>query len=152
MTDKKHIIIERPRQAEKLPVWFAVLDVDAYWCDWKLIRCGVLNEDGTPAHYGEGCWPSEECTDIEKAEPTLSGHIKWDGCMEFSAGDGASNVHVCDGPQSALEIFLAWNWLLTEAHEAMEEAGAKDSVNLMWEPLEIEETPPLPPIAEGRPN
>ncbi len=140
MSEKKHLVIARPVEGKALPRWFAILDVSEHWCDWKLVQSGVLNADGTPAHYGEGCWPSEECADIEKAEPTLSGFIKWDGCMEFRVSDGATEdrnqVHVCNGPQSTFDIFVAWNWLLAEVHKAMVEAGA-DPANMLWKPLTI---------------
>jgi hypothetical protein len=140
--EKKHIVIKRPHKEGSVPIWFAILDVSQYWCDWKLIRCGVIaTEDGHPAHYGEGCWPSEECTDIEAAEPTLSGFIKWDGCMEFCASHGTeehNQIHVCDGPASAWEMFAAWNWLLTEAHKAMVDVGA-DPNDMLWEPLDVAE-------------
>ena len=142
-SEKKRLVIQRPRAADTIPVWFAILDVEQHWCDWKLIKCGVLNEDGTPAHYGEGCWPSEECTDIEEAEPTLSGSIKWDGCMEFCVSRGTeehNQIHVCNGPASAWEIFAAWNWLLTEVHKAMVDAG-QDPNNMLWEPLNVVEEP-----------
>lgn len=139
MSDKKHLVIERPGEPNSLPRWFAILEVAEHWCDWKLIQSGVLNSDGTPAHYGEGCWPSETCTDIETAEPTLSGFIKWDGCMEFRVSDGASDdrnqVHVCNGPESAFEIFLAWNWLLTEAHKAMAAERSDKGEGMLWQPL-----------------
>jgi len=136
--EKKHLVIARTREGDRIPIWFAILDVQEHWCDWKLIECGVLNQDGTPAHYGEGCWPSKECTDIEQAEPTLSGFIKWDGCMEFCVSRGTDDhhqIHVCDGPESAFEIFLAWNWLLTEAHKAMAAARSDKGEGMLWRPL-----------------
>lgn len=142
MTDKKHLIVRRPSEGTKLlPLWFAILDVAEHWCDWKLIQCGVLDDKNQPWHYGEGCIPQDLCTDIEKAEPTLSGFIKWDGCMEFRTSDGKTElrqqVHVCHGPEGAFEIFLAWNWLLTEAHKAMVEVRGDNGEGLLWEPLQL---------------
>lgn len=145
MTDtdpKPKTIVERPvtDPTHWRPKWFAILETSQYWCDWRLIQCGVWDTDGTPLHYGEGCYPSEECTDIERAQPTLSGHIKWDGCMEFSTGGDADGdmgtVHVCDGARSVVEVMGAWLWLLSEAHAAMVKAGA---TGLMWEPVKVTE-------------
>lgn len=135
MTDEKHhSVAEMPRSDPNAwhPKWFAILDAGEYWCDFKLIKCCVWDSDGNPLHYGEGCYPSEECADIEKAEPTISGFIKWDGCMESRLGSDQFALHTCDGAGSVIEIADAWLWLLSEAHAAMTKAGRTPD----WEPEE----------------
>lgn len=136
-SDKTHVVVARPG-GESWSRWHAILDVSpgGYWCDWKLIHCEMHDSDGTPLHFGEACYADGACTDIEKAEPTFSGFVKFDGCMEFDVGgDEDRRVHVCSADQDVVEMMGAWVWLLSEAHKAMNEVGGEPGVYL-WDPAE----------------
>jgi hypothetical protein len=62
-------------------------DEDVVWVDWKLYS--VANLDGDPVVFVGDCGPTWEFTE---ASLRASGHVKWDGCHEFTVED----YHGCE--------------------------------------------------------
>lgn len=68
------------------------------WIHYTVYRIVAHLEDGTPFFNKRGYLASDDqVTQIEDAQITLEGFVKWDGCMEFEILD---DVHFC-GRRSA---------------------------------------------------
>lgn len=83
-----------------------LMEVKPHWTDFKAyeITSEWYENDQIKYGYDNGTHPTEE--DLSKVEETISGYIKWDGCMEFD-----THPHLC-GSHSVINFtkLLVYIW------------------------------------------
>lgn len=63
-----------------------------HWMDFRAsLACG--EDDAGPMFRAED---NDFTNDVHKAEADWEGHVKWDGCSNFSKDDPDCMFHVCD--------------------------------------------------------
>lgn len=67
--------------------WLVRYEVTDTWLDFEAFECTGIDTDGGKWFAKKGRRSSDDETDEpEKAEPTISGFVKWDGCSEMTLG------------------------------------------------------------------
>jgi hypothetical protein len=96
------------------------------WCDFKVFEaCEWTLGDEVIGWTSPNQHPA--ATDMVKSEPIITGHVKWDGCIEFAI-DG----HWCDAAESVRDLTSWLQQTLSAAHAAMK--ACPDS-HIDWEPV-----------------
>jgi hypothetical protein len=112
--------------------WGLRLAGESHWVNFEIIGVASWNLDGSVAEWGRGGEPARGDVPFEKAEPVLSGFVKWDGCTEVRFGDRESGQeHFCSAAEDATEIGTVWQWALRKAHQMMLRLGGHPD----WEPV-----------------
>ncbi len=95
---RKVVVVEWP------DLWFALrftVRTD-HWGDWELFEIVSL-EKGKGGATVVGYWPKGSSSphpstpDLDTSGPSMTGFIKWDGCLEFdtSNNEASGRPHVC---------------------------------------------------------
>ena len=88
-----------------------VWSVSEYCADVVAYENIGASDDGTVIWADADLQPTDE---FEKADPYLSGHVKWDGCSEFDLG----HQHFC-GPFFYVQHATLLRYIFFRAHELM---------------------------------
>jgi len=83
-----------------------VFEVQEHWVDYKAYQCTAIGENGKEF---DCCLESGEIVptyELDKAEVTVEGYVKWDGCTEFSI----NQTHQC-GLDMVEELAQLIYWL-----------------------------------------
>lgn len=95
---------------------------EPYWCDVEVWHVVMRTMDGVPEFQRKGsAWGPNGVPDIADAERYLQGHIKWDGCSEFSFGpdeEHGNDFHWC-GPHDYKQHFALLEALYKRSRELM---------------------------------
>lgn len=95
------------------------IKAEDYSAHWELFSMVCLPPG--EIKYAKKGWrslPMDVTANLDEAQPCAKGWIKWDGCHEFTVGDGENSYHVC-GKRNMSELTTALLRVYDVAAEAI---------------------------------
>lgn len=106
-----------------------VLGDNGLYVDFAITKAMYSDMGGVNIHYGAD--PSHAITDLATAVPLFHGHVKWDGCINWTGEDGCMS-HNC-GASDLRDLFA----IILRAHRvALEMMGDKADASAIEEHIE----------------